>query len=359
MVSVFYISVSLTTILLIILSSSSLSSSFNYGFLNAAQAHSVTIPIRGTLPFGIAYNPANNNTYVANFGSSTVSVISSSTDSVIATILVGREPIWIAYAPPNNKLYVTNFGSNDVYVINGATNKVIKNIPVGNGPFAIAYSPSNNNVYVTNSGDGTVSVIDTSTDTIVGTIELLNVSFPSTLRPAALAYYSNGAMYVGGAVHNELDEIVRGHVSVINTVTNADVQDFSMPTPVHFSEASGFAYNSNNNRVYVSAWAADSVVMINPDTNSFEGTVNPDTDSFEGTAFPVGKRPFGILYNPTNNNMYVVNTRSNTVSVIGPTDSVIATIPTGLEPVGIAYNLNNLHIYVTNFDSNTVSLIHP
>ena len=57
--------------------------------------------------------------------------------------------------------------------------------------------------------------------------------------------------------------------------------------------------------------------------------------------------------------MYVVNTRSNTVSVIDPTDSVIATIPTGLEPGGIAYNLNNLHIYVTNFDSNTVSVIHP
>jgi len=141
MVSVFYISVSLTAILLIILSSSSLSSSFNYGFFKAAQAHSVTIPIHGSSPFGIAYNSANNNTYVANIGSSTVSVISGSTDSVIANILVGRQPVWIAYAPPNNKLYVTNFGSNDVYVINGATNKVIKNIPVGNGPYGIAYSP--------------------------------------------------------------------------------------------------------------------------------------------------------------------------------------------------------------------------
>ncbi len=352
MVSVFYITVSLTTILFIILLSSSLSSSFDYGFFNAAQAHSVTIPLPGISSFGIAYNSANNNTYVANIGSSTVSVISGSTDSVIATILVGRQPIWIAYDPPNNKLYVTNFGSDDVYVINGATNKVIKNIPVGNGPYGIAYSPSNNNVYVANSGDGTVSGINTSTDTIVSTIELLNVVSPSpssTLRPFALAYDSaNGAMYVGGAVLNTSDATVGGQVSVINTVTNADVKDLLMPTPIEFSTAMGLAYNSNNNRVYVSAWESNSVVMINPDMNSFEGT-----------AIPVGMAPRSILYNPTNNNMYVANSGSQTVSVIGPTDSVIATIPTGLEPMGIAYNPNNLHIYITNVDSNTVSVIHP
>jgi YVTN family beta-propeller protein len=72
--------------------------------------------------------------YVTNVLSSTVSFISGSTDSVIASILVGNTPAVIAYAPPNNKLYVSNAGSDDVYVINGATNKVTKNIPVGNFP---------------------------------------------------------------------------------------------------------------------------------------------------------------------------------------------------------------------------------
>jgi YVTN family beta-propeller protein len=315
MVSVFYISVSITSILLIILSSSSLSSSFDYGFFNAAQAHSVTIPVRGTIPYGIAYNSANNNMYVANFGSSTVSVISGSTDSVIATILVGRLPIWIAYAPPNNKLYVTNLGSNDVYVINGATNKVIKNIPVGNAPYGIAYNPSNNNVYVANIADGTVSVINTSTDTVVTTIELLNIvsPAPSTVDPISLAYYSanGGAMYVGAT----------GQVSVINTATNADVKDSRMPPPDQDSQAGGLAYNSNNNQIYVAAFQSNRVVRINPNTNDFEGT-----------AIPVGMSPIDIVYNRTNKNMYVTNAGSNTVSVIGPTNSVIATIQTGPAP---------------------------
>ena len=340
MVSVFYISVSITSILLIILSSS-LSSSFDYGFFKAAQAHSVTIPVRGTIPYGIAYNSANNNMYVANFGSSTVSIISGSTDSVIATILVGRFPIWIAYAPPNNKLYVTNLGSSDVYVINGATNRVIKNIPVGNRPFGIAYNPSNNNVYVANAFDGTVSVINTSSDTVVSTIELVNIVSPppAIINPLFFAYYpANVAMYVGAI----------GLVSVINSVSNADVKDSRIPPPDETSVAMGLAYNNNNTQVYVSAYQSNSVIRINPDTNGFEGT-----------AIPVGMNPVCIVYNPTNENMYVANYGSNTVSVIGPTNSVIAAIPTGSAPVGIDYNSNNHHIYVTNTGSNTVSVIHP
>ncbi len=87
--------------------------------------------------------------------------------------------------------------------------------------------------------------------------------------------------------------------------------------------------------------------------------INPDTNAFEGTAIPVGLAPVGIAYNPTNKNMYVANSDSNTVSIIGSTNSVIATIPTDLTPFGIAYNPNNQHIYLTNAGSNTVSVIHP
>ena len=212
---------------------------------------------------------------------------------------------------------------------------------MGNGPFGIAYNPSNNNVYVANAFDGTVSVINTSTDTVVSTIGLVNIVSPppSITTPIFFAYYpTNIAMYVGAT----------GQVSVINSVSNADVKDSPMPPPDQNSQAAGLAYNNNNNRVYVSVYDSNSVVRINPDTNGFEGT-----------AIPVGLAPVGIVYNPTNKNMYVANSDSNTVSVIGPTNSVIATIPTGLTPFGIAYNPNNHHIYVTNAGSNTVSVIHP
>lgn len=339
MVSGLCISISITILGIIILSSLT---SIENGFFKPALAHSIAIPVRGAAPYGIAYNTANNNMYVANVGSSTVSVISDTSDSVIATILVGRAPISIAYSPPNNKLYVTNLLSDDVYVINGATNKVIKNIPVGDTPFGIAFSPSNNNVYVVNNGDDTISVINTSTDSVIGTILLDSLlPPPSNVSPVFLTYdRTNVGIYVGGIPQ----------VSIVNTATNADVKEMRLPPPILDSETTaGLAHNTNNNRIYVTAFDSGLVFRISPDTNDFEGS-----------AIPVGAGPIGIIHNPNNNRMYVTNSGSDIVSIINPTtNSVVGTIPTGSTPAGIAHNPSNNHIYVTNLGSNTVSVIHP
>ena len=172
--------------------------------------------------------------YVANSDSNTVSVISGSTNSVISSILVGRDPISIAYVPPSNKLYVTNAGSNDVYVINGATNKVIKNIPVGSVPIGITYNPSNNDAYVANIDDSTVSIIDTSSDSVIGTIPVKSIHPSPTMSQPMFPTYdgTNAGMYVGGA----------SQVSVINTATNADVKDMGLPTPTSDSRAWGLVH---------------------------------------------------------------------------------------------------------------------
>ncbi len=176
-----------TTVLVIIILS--FLATVEDGFFKVALAHSITLPVRGTQPYGIAYNAANNNMYIANVGSSTVSVISGSTDSVIASILIGKIPAFIAYAPPNNKLYVSNAGSNDVYMINGATNKVIKDIPVGNFPIGIAYNPSNNDAYMVNYRNDTISVIDTSTDSVIDSIPLDSVLPPPRIfGPYSITY---------------------------------------------------------------------------------------------------------------------------------------------------------------------------
>jgi YVTN family beta-propeller protein len=221
--------------------------SFDYGFYKTEEAHSITIPVRGLEPFGIAYNSVNNNIYVVNSGSSTVSVISSSTNTVISSVLVGRNPISIAYVPPSNKLYVTNAGSNDVTVINGATNKVIKNIHVESVPVGVAYNPSNNDAYVINAGNSTVSVIDTSNDSVIGTIPVESV-LPTPSQPLFLTYDStNAGMYLGGI----------SQISVINTATNADIKDVQLPSPVSDTTAWGLVHITVNN---LTAFGSDMVV---------------------------------------------------------------------------------------------------
>ena len=312
----------------------------NNTFFNIAQAHTATIPV-GIGPFGIAYNPSNNNIYVANAASSTVSVISGSTNSVIATPLVGRAPFWLVYVP-NNQIYVTNGESNDVYVINAATNRVVKSIAVGTEPSGMAYDPTNNSVYVTNSANNTVSVINAATDIVVSTIPLGSSSgsgsdsaTPDSTRPVMLAYDNdNDGLYVSKEPFA---------VSIINAVTNAAVYDITVDR-----DPTGIAYNPTNHNMYVAKFSSNEVSVIDTITNSVIGNI------------PVGNIPVDIVYNPINHNMYVTNLDSNTLSVIdSTTNSVIGTIPAGSAPYGIAYDSTNNHIYVTNPNSNTVTMIHP
>ena len=108
----------------------------------------------------------------------------------------------------------------------------------------------------------------------------------------------------------------------------------------------GVAYNPNNNNMYVTNTGSNTVSVINT-SNAVIANV------------PVGTSPQNVAYNPNNNNMYASNAVSNTVSVVNPSNTVIATIPVGTTPFGIAYNPNNNNIYVSNFGSNTVSVISP
>ena len=286
-------------LVLMIIVISSVPSFLDNTFFNTAQAHTATISV-GIFPFGIAYNPSNNNIYVANAASSTVSVISGSTNSVIATILVGRVPYFLVYVPSNNQIYVTNAESNDVYVINAATDVVVSTIPLGNSSGA---------------GDDSIT--------------------PDSTSPTFLAYDNdNGGLYVSKGPFA---------VSIINAVTNAAVYEITVDR-----DPTGIAYNPINHNIYVTKQSSNQVSVINTITNSVVADI------------PVGDTPVDIVYNPVNHNMYVTNLGSNTVSVINSaTNSVIGTIPVGSQPFGIAHDSTNRHIYVTNPDSNTVTMIHP
>ncbi|MDG7001144.1 MAG: hypothetical protein JRN15_18775 [Nitrososphaerota archaeon] len=61
--------------------------------------------------------------FVTNYQSNTTSVISSSTNKVIASINVGFNPDAITFDPNNGYFYVANYGSNTVSVINPVSNR--------------------------------------------------------------------------------------------------------------------------------------------------------------------------------------------------------------------------------------------
>ena len=71
----------------------------------------------------------------------------------------------------------------------------------------------------------------------------------------------------------------------------------------------------------------------------------------------VGTYPDGVAYSPSNDRIYVANYGSNNVSVIDPTNTVVATIAVGNGPYTVAYSPSNDRIYVANSGSNNVSIL--
>ncbi len=144
----------------------------------------------GWTPTQIVVSPDGTSAYVTNTASNTVSVIntnpvSNTYNTVVATIRVGRAPTQIAVSRDGTLAYVTNTGSKSVSVIDTANKTVIDTIGVGRAPTQVALSPDGALVYVTNTGSKSVSVIDTATNTVVNTVNVGN-------GPIALAIVPGG-----------------------------------------------------------------------------------------------------------------------------------------------------------------------
>ncbi len=77
------------------------------------------------------------------------------------------------------------------------------------------------------------------------------------------------------------------------------------------------------------------------------------------TTIGVGNSPAAVGVNLVTGDIYVVNSASDTVSVIsGVTNSVTATINTGTDPVALAVNPLSNMIYVVNNGSNNITVIN-
>jgi YVTN family beta-propeller protein len=297
------------------------------------------------LTLGSLLAPASihaQNAYITNRNSSTVSVIDTTTDAVIATIPVGLGPFGVAVSS-DGKVYITTPPSNTVSVIDTATNTLTATIPVGlpqncglTCPHtAVAVSPDGGKVYVTNGFlANTVSVIDTATNTVTATI-------PSP-SPLGVAVTPDGSkVYVANGLFN-------GTVSVIDTTTNTVSSTITAGVGPF-----GLAVSPDGSKVYVTNELNCTVSVIDTATNTVSATI-------PFSCFPFPSFPTGVVVIPDGSKVYVANSGSfpSTVSVIDTaTNTVSATVPVGLGPVGVAVNPDGSKVYVADESANTVSVI--
>ena len=374
----------------------------NYGSSNVSvvdvsgQTPSLDIAV-GANPRGIAYATVNGQprVYVTRYNSSSVAVIDANTNmqidvnpktKAIDSITVGANPQAIVISPDGTRAYVTNFGSSSVSVINTATNSLDgAAISVGSQTAGVGLSSDGSLLYVANSND-TVSVINTKTRATVATLQI--DSQPET-NYHTLAVRSDGALVVTDLADRALRVVTyqRGNtapvpianpsVGAANPTTGAvsgsiNIKDWDGDA-LTFTTVSGPSKGSvtfdpaTGTYTYTPTQAARDAAVQTPATDTFTiratdpygaykdttpVTVQISPTSPSGTIpstntpIIVGLHPGDVVF--SGNYAYVANYASGNVSVIDTrTNSVVDTVPV----VGdsMAASADGTRLYVTKY----------
>lgn len=275
----------------------------------APDSGSCSPPILGTIrvgsnpgvPGGITLDSGTNIAYVANDGSSTVSAILTTTDTVVATIPVGINPWTPTFVAANNLLYVPNAGSSNITVVSPSTEKVYGNIAVGPQPETPVYDPANGDLYVFDRGSGNLSIIAVSSDTVIKTIQV--DTFSESAETAPLFDAANGNVYVPNYNNNT--------VTVVHGATNKVIA--TIPVGTNPGYPAGPTLDPANGEIYVSNLNSGNVSVISGATNSVVATIA----THGGPETPVLDPANGLMFVANAYGVdYMINTTTNTASTI-------------------------------------------
>lgn len=141
----------------------------------------VTNKVRKTLRIGgrpsqIVIDERTNRVYITNTVQSSVTVVNGRTQSILATIKVGRNPVILpALNPATQRLYVANNLSRFLSVVDCRTNKLLRNIPLGRLQSEVTLNPRTKRVYVSSAqveGAGKLFVLSGTTHRVSATLAL-------------------------------------------------------------------------------------------------------------------------------------------------------------------------------------------
>lgn len=295
--------------------------------------------------------------FVANSRSSSISVIDTLTNTVVATLPMSGNPEEIVMNPVLPRAYVSLPAAQKILVVDTYTNAEVNTIDVGSNHFAMAVNPQGSRLYVVKGRE--VLVIDTTTDALASRIEA-PVGFPYPNSPRrALVSPSGDRIYVT----SEDPGIWEIFTSPIST-PGGDVYRFSKfptfsTTPLRDPYGVALRNTDNGPIKYVTFPRDNRLAVSNPnETLSGGGGGVP----FVNVTVAVGDGPYGVAVAGSSAapQVYVANSLSDNVSVINTADNTVtATIHTGIgdEPFEVASNIAGTRVYVGNSRSNTISVI--
>jgi YVTN family beta-propeller protein len=234
----------------------------------------------GLFPQDLAVTPDGRQLWVADTGPQTspswksdLTVISTGTDKVEATLAVKGAPSQIAFSPDGRYAYVTT--SLGLWVYRTSTRQVAYVIAGLGDPESVAVSPTGRSVLVTESQRAAVAVISTRTHAVIRTIKVKRL-------PWQIVISANGrTAYVADAASNA--------VSVITTATGRVTRTLSVT-----DDPDTLALSPNGRELWVGENAGGSVAVLNIVHNTAVGQIElgggpQEADGYEPTGIVIVK----------------------------------------------------------------------
>lgn len=269
--------------------------------------------------------------YVAT-GLDTVSVIDTAKDSVVASITVpgiGEEydSKDIVVHPQGHTVYASTDAG--ISIIDAATNSVAATLVLGKRPFALAVHPDGTRLYAASAhgweDPATLYIVDTVSLTVTADIPLNSV-FASGIESMAIGP-DGSRLYLGG--NDGWGKVVLFNTQSLAIEAEANACDWTVPD---------IQVGSNGELVYVVSFCEwDSTVYI------YDGA---SLSRVGDVLYLPGLLPIRLAVHPTEPRFYVL---SEVVSVVDTaTLAVLADIPLDGSPWDIAIHPDGLSLYATS-----------
>ena len=113
----------------------------------------------GNTPTHLAVKPDGGEVFTTNFGSDSISEISTWTNEVLGTYPIGTKPTNAIISEDNSSLWVTNFGADSAAMYSIDDGRVEASVHTGMHPDTLAFSADEHLLLTADAGSADVSVI--------------------------------------------------------------------------------------------------------------------------------------------------------------------------------------------------------
>ncbi|MGQ9810939.1 MAG: YncE family protein [bacterium] len=267
----------------------------------------------GTQPYSIAADNRRNRLYIADRKEGVIYELDMNTQHLVKATQLGftDEPVHVLPIPHRDLVALVNYGSDKIYLLDAFTLEITRTISVGDGPVDAVYSASYDRLFVLNQRFGTMSVIDLSSES-----EEPDTTISLEMEPTAIAIDENlDWLYITSDGSTNLMVMRISNLGVEKTITVG-------------LGASCIAFDPYGRRIYIGSKAAQEIICVDPYTGVIVYTVQ------------LPASPDRLLFDIDERRLYATVGELDGVAVIDPMHRRIEKwIETGRKPRPLAFRL--------------------